>query len=268
MITRLLCALALALVSVSGPALAASDLTVTFIPPAAPAVYQDATYTVRVNNIGNQNAANVTLAIALPTTGSSPTHTVLGLLGARSAGCNLSGTSIVCSLGTINKSKNKSVFFTIALPYSSAPITFNAVATTTSSENSTANNSATHTTALTYYSVDVGAFVTQGGGSATVENNHCTGTNLTSWFICTLFPSSITSHTAVYAADGTITFPGEDPSFTGAWSQPNATTLVFDYFDNGTLVASFVGRGVPGDCFEGVTTFVGSTHTAGYEVCP
>ena len=262
MIKRLLSALALA--TIAGPALAASDLTVTLTPPVSPAVYQNATYNVRVNNIGNQSANNVTLTIALPTTGSSPTNTVLGILGTRSVGCSVSGTNIVCPLGTINRNKNKSVFFNIALPYSSAPIVFTATASTTSSENSTANNSASHTASLTYAT----ATVDTSAGPATVENRHCTGTSITSWFICTLFPSSIAAHTALYAGDGTITFPGEDPLMTGTWSQPDATTLVFDYFDNGTHVASFFGRGVPGDCFEGVTTFVGSSYKAGYEVCP
>ncbi len=262
MIKRLLSALAL--VTIAGPAFAASDLTVTFTPPVAPAVYQNATYNLRVNNIGNQSAYNVTLTIALPTTGSSPTNTVLGILGTRTTGCNVSGTNIVCPLGTINKNKNKPVFFNIALPYSSAPIVFTATASTTSSENSYTNNSAPRTVSLTFATTTVDT----SSGSATVENSHCTGTSITSWFICTLFPSSISNHTALYADDGTISFPGQDPSMTGTWSQPDATTLVFDYFDNGDHVASFFGRGVPGDCFEGVTTFIGSSYKAGYEVCP
>jgi len=259
---RLLSALALA--TIAGPALAASDLIVTITPPASPAVYQNASYNVRVNNIGNQNAANVTVTIASPTTGSSPTNTVLGLVGTRSTGCNLSGTNIVSSLGTINKTKNKSVFFDIALPYGSAPIVFTATAATTSNENSYTNNSASHTASLTYAT----ATVDTSNGPVTVVNSHCSGTNITSWFICTLFPSSIASHTALYAGDGTLTFPGEDPGLTGTWSQPNATTLVFDYFEYGDHVASFFGRGVPGGCFEGVTAFIGSTYSAGYEVCP
>lgn len=256
---------ALPLLFVAGSAQAASDVTVSITAPASPAVYQSASYSVLVRNIGNQNASNVSLTIALPTTGSSPTNTVLGTLGSWSSGCSRSGTNLVCSLGTINRNKSKSVSFTMALPYSSAPIVFVATASTTSGENSTTNNSASHTASLTFYANPVDT----SGGFATVENDHCTGTNLTSWFICTLFPSSITSHTALYHADGSITFPGQDPLYTGAWSMPNGTTLTFDYFYDGDLVATFSGRGVTNGCFEGVTTFVPDDgYDSGYLVCP
>lgn len=265
-LNRILAALPLFFVAaIGGPALAASDLTVSITAPASPTVYQTASYSVVVNNIGNQNANNVSLTIALPTTGSSPTNTVLGTLGTWSSGCSRSGTNLVCALGTINRNKSKSVSFTMALPYSSAPIVFNANATTTNSENSYSNNSASRTVALTYYANTVDT----SGGFATVENDHCTGTNLTSWFICTLFPSSISSHTALFFPDGSITFPGEDPAYTGTWSMPNATTLVFDYFENGTLVASFSGRGVTNGCFEGITSFFPPNgYNSGYLVCP
>lgn len=256
---------ALPLLFLAGPALAASDVTVTLTPPASPAVYQNATYNLLVRNIGNQSAYNVSLTIALPTTGSSPTNTVLGILGTRTTGCTLSGTNIVCPLGTINKNKNKPVFFNIALPYSSLPINFTATVTTTSSENSTANNSATHTAALTFYANTVDT----SGGFATVENDHCTGTNITSWFICSLFPSSIASHTALYYPDGSLTFPGEDPLYAGTWSMPNTTTLTFTYTYDGAPVATFTGRGVTNGCFEGVTTFIPNNgYKSGYLVCP
>lgn len=263
---RILAALPLLFVAATGgTALAAADLAVSMTAPSAPTVYASASYSVVVNNIGNQNANNVSLTIALPTTGSAPTNTVLGTLGPWSTGCSKSGTNLVCSLGTINKNKSKSVSFTMALPYSSAPIVFTANATTTNSENSYTNNSASRTVGLSFYANTVDT----SGGFATVENDHCTGTNLTSWFICTLFPSSISGHTALYFPDGTITFPGEDPLYTGTWSMPNSTTLNFTYAYDGVVVATFTGRGVTNGCFEGITTFVPNNgYNSGYLVCP
>lgn len=262
MFTRILGALPLLLLA--GPAFAASDITVNLVPPATPAVYANATWSVQVSNVGNQNASNVSLTIALPKTGSSPTNTVLGILGTRSSGCSLSGTNIVCALGTINKRASKSVFFNIALPFSASPIVFTASATTSSSENSYTNNSDTETAALTYYANPIDT----SSGSATVENRHCTGTNLTSWFICTLFPSSISGHTALFYPNGTLDFPGQDPLYTGTWSL-NGSDLTFSYFYDGALVASFAGKGVANGCFEGITTFYPpGQYNSGYEVCP
>ncbi|HRE89044.1 MAG TPA: hypothetical protein PK095_07875, partial [Myxococcota bacterium] len=196
---RILAALPLLFVAATGgTALAASDLTVSMTAPTSPTVYQSASYSVLVKNIGNQNANNVSLTIALPTTGSSPTNTILGNLGTWSSSCSKVGTNLVCALGTINRNKSKSVSFTLALPYSSAPIVISANATTSSSENSYTNNSASRTVALTFYANTIDT----SGGFATVENDHCTGTNLTSWFICSLFPSSISSHTTLYYPDG------------------------------------------------------------------
>lgn len=94
-----------------------------------------------------------------------------------------------------------------------------------------------------------------------------TGTGLTSFFECTLFPSSISSHDTVFNADQTISFPGAAANYTGTWSQPSADRLVFSYFEDGLLVASFDGRGVNSNCFEGKTIFPGSAYVSMYEVC-
>jgi hypothetical protein len=96
-------------------------------------------------------------------------------------------------------------------------------------------------------------------------NRHCTGTGLTAWYECTLFPSSISQHTAEFHADGTITFPGE-PDFTGGWSQNGDDHLAFTYYELGTPVASFEGRGASASCFEGLTAF-DPPWVAPYEVC-
>ena len=59
------------------------------------------------------------------------------------------------ALGTVGRGATKSVFFDIALPYSAAPIVFDADVTTSSSDTNAANDSAQHTaTPLTYLVVN------------------------------------------------------------------------------------------------------------------
>ena len=67
-------------------------------------------------------------------------------------------------------------------------------------------------------------------------------------------------------ADGSITFVGAGPEFTGTWWQATSDRLQFRYFEDGLQVAAFDGRGVNGDCFEGATTF-GGPYMSMYQVC-
>ena len=249
-------------------ALAAADLTTTItVAPTVSQVYSNATYTVRVSNIGNKNASNCTVQIALPATHTSPQVYVLGTLGSKSASCTQSGTTLNCTLGTINRNTNKTVFFNIALPVSTAPFVFTATAATTSAENSTANNGATRTAAQTFFATTV---ATAPGVPVTMVNNHCTGTGLTAWMECTFFPSSISSHEVDFHDDGTITITAA-PGYTGEWDvtvTPSGNQLTFFYDDGSGVVAEFTGWGADASCFEGVTTFPGSSYVSPYEVCP
>ena len=103
-----------------------------------------------------------------------------------------------------------------------------------------------------------------------MNNRHCTGTGLTAWYECTLFPSSISSHQAEFHDDGTITIPGE-PDYSGQWTVTTTVDgnfLEFYYEDPSGVVAEFEGWGADAACFEGLTTFPGSSYVAPYEVCP
>ena len=103
------------------------------------------------------------------------------------------------------------------------------------------------------------------GDGAYIE--HCTGTGLTAFYECTLFPSSITWHEHVFGPSGTLTIP-EAPDYTGTWSQPAPNRLVFRYYDEtNALVATFDGLGVDEGCFEGLTTFPDSEYVSPYSVC-
>lgn len=252
----------------SSTALAAADLTTTVTVNTSPTLtYSSATYTVAVRNIGNKGASNSTVRIALPATHTSPQVYVLGVLGATSASCARAGTTLTCTLGTIAKSTTKTVFFNIALPVSSVPYVIPATASTTSAENTLANNTGSLTAAESYYSTPIN---TAPGVPVTMVNDHCTGTGLTSWYECTLFPGAVSSHDTVFHDDGTITIPG-DPSYTGQWTlTPTAIgSHLYFYYDDGTgIVAEFDGWGADNFCFEGLTTFGLSPYVAPYSVCP
>lgn len=237
-----------------------ADLTVAVSAPSGVFFDQNGRYTVTVANRGSREATGVSLTIQLPVTHTSPSVSVLGELGAIDGRCSRTGTRLVCNLGTINRGASTPVFFDIALPYSAAPLVVSATVSTPSAESSTSNNSASRTVTPLAYTVAVNP-------SRPTFIQHCTGTGLTSFFECELYPSSVSSHETVLNADHTITFVDVPPGYTGAWSQPSPTRLRFQYFEGGTLAATFEGHGTSPSCFEGVTTFPNSTYVAPYQVC-
>ena len=272
--------LGIALLAASGLLLAASpalaqsapNLSVSITPPGTTAVYSTGTYSVRVSNIGNRNASGVSLTINLPQTATSPqVYTMGNLMSYTTPTCALggasgtvAGTRLVCSLGTIRRNQSASVSFSIQLPEKTGNLVLSATATTTTSpETNPANNSATVTANLSYYANAVPL-------DLDVENEHCTGTGLTAYFECAKFPSSISAHLSQFHDDGagtrTISFPDE-PTYGGSWSAAG-TGLTFSITDSlGATVANFSGRGVPGGCFEGLTTFPGGSYVSPYRLC-
>lgn len=243
----------------AGAAHAGADLSVNVSQPANVYVYAPVRYTVRVSNIGNQTSAATTLTIQLPRTHTSPTVTVLGTVGAMTAGCTRSGTAITCPVARIGRGSSLPFFVDLTIPQSSEPVTLQATVSRSGTEN-TANNSYTHTAAL----LDIDHVI---AGGSTAVNRHCTGTGLTSFFECELYPSSITSHDTVFNANGSITIPAAGAGYSGTWQQLNPDELVFQYTNNGNPVADFIGYGVGGGCFEGITIFPNSNYVAPYEVC-
>lgn len=266
MLTR---TLVLAFTLLAAPsAMAAADLTTSLTVNTSPALTgATARYTATLRNVGNKSASNCVVDVALPATHTSPQVYVLGILGAKSPTCTQTGTHLRCTLGSIARNHAASVFFDIALPVSAAPYTFVATATTSSPENSTANNTATRTALETYYATPVNALP---GVPVTMNNRHCTGTGLTAFYECTLFPGAMSDHTTEFHDDGSITIPGA-PSYTGQWTltPTNSGNFLEFFYDDGTgVIAEFEGWGADGACFEGLTTFPGGPNVAPYEVCP
>ncbi len=244
-----------------------SDLVPSFV--ATPGLVNTTTRVeVRIANNGNRDSGAVSVVIALPRTATSPTVAVMGTVSNLSTGCSRTGTTMNCSIPTgVPRNNAKQVGFDIVLPYSANPIDFRADVTTTNDSN-VANNGATHQAASAYYGVAAPS------ATALVNNSHCTGSSLSSYFECQLFPSSIASHQVSFvptgAGSGMIDFSVVGPEgvgYGGSWSV-SGTQLTFDYTENGTPVGNFVGQGSTPNCWDGVFTFSpASTYNAIYRVC-
>jgi hypothetical protein len=218
------------------------------------------TYTATVKNLGPATT-NASLVIVFPLTDTSPTVAILGTVTESESACSIASNKITCTASNLKKGKTATFSYSYTAPVSTKSLQMTAVAQSSVTDPSTGNNTASLTPNLVYPSRAI--------TSATVTNSHCTGTSLTSYFECLLFPSSIASHTTTLNIDNTITFT--EPGYTGTWSQ-NAmkTTLFFEYFDVSGKIAEFNGYAINGsNCFDGLTTFFPqpSSYVSPYRVC-
>ncbi|MFT4625080.1 MAG: hypothetical protein ACI8PZ_003746 [Myxococcota bacterium] len=248
---------AAALLAASAPALAgAPDLVTTIDAPVGEYVYATSRYTVEVDNVGNKHAYDVSLTIDLPLTTTSPTVYVMGVVGSMSGSCSQVGVQLECDLGRIRRGQSAEIFFDIELPHSTDPIVIDASAST-AGESNPADNDDSVTAALLN-----DAIVWSKPSAQTIE--HCTGTDLSSFYECELSPSSITWHPHTLNADYSITLGG---GFTGTWWSDSADHLAFEYTDGPDTVVEFEGYGVSPDCWEGAAIFPGSAYMSMYKVC-
>jgi hypothetical protein len=234
------------------------DLEVEFLGQNSPFVYSPYTYRVRVENIGGQRADDVNVVIDLPLTDTSPTQHILGNLTGVDSNCQIVANKLVCDLGNIKGGKRKTIRFNFEFPVSTKPLEMKATASNTSGDSNPANDEATKTPNFRYPN----NLIT----SATILNSHCAGQNLTSYFECQLFPSSIQSHSVTLNSDNTISF--SQPGYSGSWYQPSSKQLYFSYSDGTNIVAEFNGFAVSSTCFEGLTTFPQNlNYVSPYKVC-
>ncbi len=242
-------------------AAASADLQVQVQAPSTVQISTATAYAVTVKNNGPSTATSVNLVIEFPLTNTSPTVAILGTVTESDTRCVIASNKITCALGTLKKGKTASVSYTYTAPVSTKPLQMKATVSSAVTDNNPANNASSVIPNLVYPSRTI--------LSANVVNSHCTGTNLTSYFECLLFPSSLSSHETTLNADFTISFT--EPGYTGTWSQNTAkTTLFFEYFDGSGKVAEFNGYAINGsNCFDGLTTFFPepSTYVSPYRVC-
>lgn len=250
----------IAALSLSSAAHAAADLVTTVTAPSATLVDSDGTWTVKVRNTGTLHANNVSLVIELPETNTSPGVYILGDLGTSSSACSQVGTTLSCNLGQVKRNKTKSVSFDIAFPWAAVGLQVIADASTSTTETDLTDNDDSAIAEIVYPDLVVPA-----PGTAWVD--HCTGTGLTSYFECELFPSSISSHEQDFLAGGVLSFPAYGPAYGGSWLQASDDHLWFEITELGTVIAEFEGNAVDDDCFEGLTTFPLSSYVSPYRVC-
>lgn len=238
-----------------------ADLQIQLQGPSSVSISTPTTYTVTVKNLGPATTNNIQTSVTFPLTDTSPTVHILGNVAGIDQRCSIVSRKLVCSLGTLKKSKSVSFTFTYNAPVSTKSLQMTAAITGSSvTDPNSGNNQMSFVPSL--------AYPTRAITAATVENSHCTGTNLTSYFECALYPSSIASHVTTLNGDTSITF--SEPGYTGNWSQNAAkTTLFFEYFDGAGKIAEFNGFAINGsNCFDGLTTFFpATTYVSPYRVC-
>ena len=259
---------ALALAPATAEAANGPNLSVSVAPPPATNVYATGRYNLTVANIGNRDAQSVRVVINLPSSQTSPNVSVMGTVGAKSAGCSVSGLVLTCAINSIRAGRNVPLFFDVSFPLTTSSLAMPVAASSNPVDLNPANNTATITPNLRTFATDIQAAIADNAGPITADIDHCTGRDLVSFFQCVITPTSITSHQHVFNADNTISFAF--PGYSGVWSQnPALNQLSFTYFEGPDAVLQFVGYGVDGtNCFEGITTFLpSSAYNSAYSVC-
>lgn len=233
---------------------------------ANPLVESPYQYTTRVRNIGNQTAQNVTVTVEFPLTNTSPTQHILGKLTNYSASvgtCGIVARKLVCNVGNIGSNQTRTVTFTFEFQVATNAPVFKTTATTQSSNEQNPNNNARQFAPTLNYPNNVVS-----GGNYLVSS--CTGTNLSSYYECELYPSSIQSVLSLDLLFGGILEVTNYSQYTGLWDQntlPNKSLHFTIDGGSGTEV-DFNGFAISGTCFEGITTFPqNSAYNSAYKVC-
>lgn len=254
--------------TLAAPPPAAPNLSVlTWQGSATPLVESPYQYTTRVKNIGNQTAQNVTVTVDFPLTATSPTRYILGkLTGVQTSQgtCSVTSNKIICAVGNIGNNQTRHISFNFEFQVATTPPTFKTTASTQSAnEQNPANNTLSFTPVVRYPNNVIT------GGRYLVTS--CTGTALTSFYECELFPSSQQSFEMDLVLPGnTISIPIA-PTYTGMWNQnslPLNKTLHFTIDGGSGTEVIFNGFATSSTCFEGITTFPqSSNYNAAYRVC-
>jgi uncharacterized repeat protein (TIGR01451 family) len=240
------------------------DIRVQVTGPATAMVNSPYQYTVNVRNIGGAKANGVTVFVDFPQTNTSPQVFILGQVSAIGTGCQLVSRRLQCSAGNLNPNAQRNFTFNFSYPVSTKPLEIKATGTSTSTnEVNPTNNIASYFPAIGYPTNQI--------SSANVLVSLCTGTNLSSYYECELFPSSQQFFTMTLDSGGAISNLPE-PGYTGTWTQTQTTNQPFQQLQftisDGYTSASFDGYASSTTCFEGKTTFLPtSNYSSQYKVC-
>jgi hypothetical protein len=252
------------LVCSAGTAFAAFGPDLRVMPwqgPAQAMVRSPYQYTVTVKNIGNQFANGSKVVVEFPLTNTSPNRYILGKLSGYDTNiCQVVSNKLQCSLGSINPNQTKSISFNFELPVSTRTLTFNAVASTTTSGDPQGNNQLSLTPVLAYGTRQI-------TGPVNVLISRCTGnTSLSSFYECEVTPGSVAN--VMFSLNGDQSVSHTSYGYLGMWDQFASNQQLHMQLVSGTSVAEFSGFSTGGNCFEGMTTFgPGSAYVSAYKVC-
>jgi Domain of unknown function DUF11 len=248
----------------AGPPAPRADLRVELVAPASVEISRPTTYSVTVTNLGGQTSGTINARVGFPLTNTSPQVYILGTLSGLDSRCSVVANALSCNLAGLRKGWSTTFNYTYAAPVSTRPLQMTATVSSTTADPVAGNNTASLVPNLVYPVRAISA--------SPMTTRLCTGTQLSSFFECTRFPSSISSFTATLNGDQTITLP--EPGYTGRWSQNLArTSLTMEFFEdmgNGPVkVSEFNGMAINGaNCFHGLTQHLQSaTYVSPYEVC-
>lgn len=236
-----------------------ADVSVQIQGPSTTSISIATTYNATVKNNGPSTATNIQLIIDFPLTNTSPQVLILGNVVMSSTGCQIINNKMICAIGSLKKGKTRTISYQYTAPVSTKTLAMTGTVSSALNDPNTSNNVSSFIPNFTY---PVRTIV-----SANMLNSHCAGTNLTSYFECLAFPSSISSHETTLNADGSITF--SEPGYSGFWSQPSSHQLYFEYHDVSGKIVEFSGFAINGaNCFDGLTQFFpSSVYVAPYHVC-
>lgn len=241
------------------------DIRVQVSGPATAVVRSPYQYTVNVRNIGGSKANGVTVTVDFPQTNTSPQVFILGTVSGIGNGCQLVSRRLQCSAGNLNPNAQRNFTFNFAYPVSTKTLEIKATGVSTSAnEANPTNNIASVFPAIGYATNQI--------TSANVLISNCTGTNLTSFFECELFPGSQQNFTMTLDSGNTIS--NLPSGYTGIWTQIQSTNQPFQQLQftitetaSGELI-NFNGFASTNTCFEGMTTFSSnSNYVSPYKVC-
>jgi len=241
------------------------DIRVQITGPSTAVVGTPYQYTVNVRNIGGSRADGVVVYVDFPQTNTSPQVYILGTVsGFPTNSCQMVSRRLRCTAGNLNPNAQRNYSFNFTYPVTTKTLEIKATGSSTSmNEANSNNNMASVFPAIGYPTNQI--------SSANVLVSLCTGTNLSSFFECEKFPSSIQYFTMTMNSGGTLSnFP--EPGYTGFWTQNQTTNQPFQQLQftisDGYSGASFEGYASSTTCFDGITTFIPtSTYNSAYRVC-
>jgi Domain of unknown function DUF11 len=239
-----------------------ADLKVELAAPATVEITRPTTYLVTVTNLAGQTSGAITARVRLPLTNTSPQVYILGTVSGLDSRCAVAANELVCNLAGLRKGWSTSFAYTYSAPVSTKPLQMSASVASATADPQPGNNSQSVVPNLVYPVRPI--------SSANVRTRLCTGTGLTAFFECTLFPSSISSFDATLNADQSIVVSGMGT--VGQWSQNATRTSLRMAFVDGTgaTTSEFNGWAINGaNCFHGLTRHLSGSgnYVSPYEVC-